>query len=398
MILIGIQAIWINLVTLHLITNNIDVMNYLKNVFVLFMLFFPLLQMNGNENTKVINYPADKFGYPSHQFPAEVVVSKDEPRLFFSKTTSFGSTSSGLDKGDTIRVTDWGLSEDAEVVYRVDVVGSEKWIFASHTKFVKVIEEKELSNWSYVSWEKRGMIALIIGLMVLFIHFINRGWILRGIIAFMAFIGAELFYVNCMDLPTWFVEPVVVGWVWTVINAILLLFFTIFHVRCADKFLSLFLYTDMVSLWGLRISIILTIAWGRFGYLILAASLLVTLVINLFKGGWRNILYTIVGVIAMYFIHKYSVEIYEPFSTVFTWIFALAIFSAIPSSDRPATAIKRVAHGQSGILFRTGSGRPHTIELDDKTQILVYHELENGRIQDQNGDLWDVIGNVVYKV
>lgn len=370
---------------------------YLK-IFTLFLLLLPSQIVVGSNNTKVTNYPADKFGYPVHKFPAEVVVTKNKLPLFFSKTTSFGSVSSRLGKGDTIRVTDWGLSEDNKVVYRMDAVGNERWIFAEHTKFAKVIEEKELSNWSYVSWEKRGMIALIIGLMVLLIYFINQGWMLRGIIAFMAFMGAELFYVNCMDLPTWFVEPVVVGWVWTVINAIMLILFVIFHVRCADKFLSLFLYTDMVSLWGLRISIILTIAWGRFGYLILAASLLLTFVINLFNGGWRNLLYTIIGVVAMYFIHKYSVEIYEPFTTVFTWIFALAMFSAIPSSGKSEMQTEGTVHNQTGHLSRTGDGRPNCIDLEDGRTIYIYDDLGNGRVRDQHGDLWDISGNDVRRV
>ena len=364
----------------------------------LFLLLLPFLVIAGNDNTKVTNYPADKFGYPAHQFPAEVVVTKNKPPLFFSKETSFGSVSSNLDRGDTIRVTDWGLSRDNRVLYRVDAWGDERWIFTDHTRFAKEIDEKELSDWSYVSWEKRGMIALIIGLMVLFIYFINQGWMLRGIIAFMAFMGAELFYVNCMDLPTWFVEPVVVGWVWTVINAIMLIFFVIFHVRCADKFLSLFLYTDMVSLWGLRISIILTIAWGRFGYLILAASLLLTFVINLFKGGWRNLLYTIIGVVAMYFIHKYSVEIYEPFTTVFTWIFALAMFSAIPSSGKYEMETQGTVYNQTGILNRTGDGTPNCIHLEDGRIIYIYHDLGNGRVQDQHGDLWDISGNNARRV
>lgn len=367
-------------------------------VLILFLLILPLEIMAGNVNTKVTNYPADKFGNPAHQFPAEVVVTKNKPPLFFSKTTSFGSVSSSYGKGDTIRVTDWGLSQNNEVVYRMDAVGDERWIFAEHTKFVKVIEEKELSNWGYVSWEKRGVIALILGLMVWFIYCINQGWVLRGIIAFMAFMGAELFYVNCMDLPTWFVEPVVVGWVWTVINAFMLVMFTIFHVRCADKFLSLFLYTDMVSLWGLRISIILTIAWGRFGYLILAASLLLTFVINLFKGGWRNLLYTIIGVIAMYFIHKYSIEVYEPFSTVFTWIFALAMFSAIPSSGKYISESRGTSYGQYGHLCRKGNGKPYSIRLENGTEIYVYDELGNGRVKDQHGDLWDVSGNDVRRI
>lgn len=368
------------------------------NVKVLILLLLLPLKIIGNGNTKVTSYPADKFGYPAHQFPAEVVVTKNKPPLFFSKTTSFGSVSSRLSKGDTIRVTDWGLSQNNEVVYRMDAVGNERWIFADHTRFAKEIDEKELSDWSYVSWEKRGMIALIIGLMVLFIYSINQGWMLRGIIAFMAFMGAELFYVNCMDLPTWFVEPVVVGWVWTVINAIMLILFVIFHVRCADKFLSLFLYTDMVSLWGLRISIILTIAWGRFGYLILVASLLLTFVINLFKGGWRNLLYTIIGVVAMYFIHKYSVEIYEPFTTVFTWIFALAMFSAIPSSGKSEMQTEGTVYNQTGLLNRTGDGKPNCIHLEDGRIIYIYHDLGNGRVQDQHGDLWNISGNNARRV
>ena len=367
-------------------------------VLTIFLLFLPLQVMAGN-NTKVTNYPADKFGYPAHKFPAKVIVTKNEPPLFFSKEISFGSVSSSLDKCDTIRVTDWGLSRSNKVLYRVDTWGDERWIFADDTRFAKEIEEKELSDWSYFSWTKKGMIALIIGLMLLFIYLINQGWVFSGIIAFIAFIGAELFYMNCMDVPTWFVEPVVVGWFWTVINAILLILFTIFHIRCADKFLSLFLFTDMVSLWGLRISIILTIAWGRFGYLILAASLLLTFVINLFKGGWRNLFYTLLGVVAMFFIHKYSVEIYEPFSTVFTWIFALAIFSSIPSSGKYVTEVeaKGTVYGQTGLLGSTGHGTKY-IQLEDGRTIYVYDELSNGRVQDQHGDLWDISGNTARRV
>ena len=372
---------------------------YNFRVFTLLLLLLPLQVVAGNNNTKVTNYPADKFGYPSHQFPAEVVVIKKEPPLFFSKETSFGSLASRMDKGDTIRVTDWGISRNNKVLYRVDVTGDERWIYATDIKFVKVIEEKELSDWSYVSLGKRGMIALIIGLMVLFVYFLNQGWTLRGIFTFIAFMGAELIYMNNMDVPTWFVEPVVVGWVWTVINAILLIIFTIFHIRCADKFLSLFLFTDKVSLWGLRISIILTIAWGRFGYLILAASLLLTFVINLFKGGWRNLFYTLLGVVAMFFIHKYSVEIYEPFSTVFTWIFALAIFSSIPSSGKYVTDVeaKGTVYGQTGLLGSTGHGTKY-IQLEDGRTIYIYDELSNGRVQDQHGDMWDVSGNIVRRI
>ena len=372
---------------------------YLKfKILVLILLLLPFQTMLGSEDSKVTNYPADKFGYPSHQFPAEVVVTKKEPPLFFSKETSFGSVASRLDKGDTIRVTDCGISRNDKVLYRVDVTSDERWIYAADIKFVQVIEEKELSDWGYVSWEKRGLIALIVGLMVLFIYFINQGWILRGIFTFMAFMGAELIYMNNMDVPTWFVEPVVVGWIWTVINAILLILFTIFHVRCADRFLSLFLYTDKISLWGLRISIILTIAWGRFGYLILAASLLLTFVINIFKGGWRNLIYTILGVVAMYFIHKYSVEIFEPFSTVFTWIFALTMFSAIPSSSSSGPELKGTAYNQTGVLHRTGNGEPNCISLEDGRTIYIHDDLGDGRVQDQHGDLWMVSGNDVRRV
>lgn len=370
---------------------------YLK-IFTLFLLLLPSQIVVGSNNTKVTNYPADKFGYPVHKFPAELVVTKNKPPLFFSQETSFGSVSSGLDKGDTIRVIDWGLSRNNKVLYRVDVTRNEQWIYADDTKFVKVIEEKELSDWSYVSWTKKGMIALIIGLMALFIYLINQGRILSGILTFVAFIGAELFYMKCIDVPTWFVEPVIVGWFWTIVNAILLIMFAIFQIRCADKFLSLFLYTDKVSLWGLRISIILTIAWGPFGYLILAASLLLTLVINLFKGGWKNLFYTIIGVAAMFFIHKYSVEIYEPFSTVFIWIFALAIFSSIPSSGKYETEAEGTVYNQTGHLSRTGDGRPNCIYLEDGRTIYIYDDLGNGRVQDQHGDLWDISGNDARRV
>ena len=43
---------------------------------VLILLLLPFQTMLGSEDSKVTNYPADKFGYPSHQFPAEVVVTK----------------------------------------------------------------------------------------------------------------------------------------------------------------------------------------------------------------------------------------------------------------------------------------------------------------------------------
>ncbi len=375
----------------HMLFNNF-------RVFTLLLLLLPLQVIAGN-NTKVTNYPADKFGYPAHKFPAKVIVMKNEPPLFFSREISFGSVSSSLNRGDTIRVTDWGLSGDNKVLYRVDTWGDKRWIFADDTKFAKEIDKNELSDWSYVSWTKKGMIALIIGLMILFIYLINQGRVLSGIIAFIAFIGTELFYMNYMDVPTWFVEPVIVGWFWTIVNAILLIIFAIFQIRCVDKFLSLFLYTDKVSLWGLRISIILTIAWGGFGYLILAASLLLTLVTNLFKGGWRNLFYTLLGVVAMFFIHKYSVEIYEPFSTVFTWIFALAIFSSIPSSGKYATEMeaKGTVYGQTGLLCSTGHGTKY-IQLENGRTIHIYDELSNGRVQDQHGDLWDISGNTARRV
>ena len=175
----------------HMLFNNF-------RVFTLLLLLLPLQVIAGN-NTKVTNYPADKFGYPAHKFPAKVIVTKNEPPLFFSKEISFGSVSSSLDKGDTIRVTDWGLSRNNKVLYRVDTRGDERWIFADDTKFAKEIEEKELSDWSYVSWTNKEMIALIIGLMVLFIYLINQGRVFSGIITFVAFIGAELFYMNYLN-------------------------------------------------------------------------------------------------------------------------------------------------------------------------------------------------------
>ena len=114
----------------HMLFNNF-------RVFTLLLLFLPL-QVIADNNTKVTNYPADKFGYPAHKFPAKVIVTKNEPPLFFSREISFGSVSSSLNRGDTIRVIDWGLSRSNKVLYRVDTRGDERWIFADDTKFAKV--------------------------------------------------------------------------------------------------------------------------------------------------------------------------------------------------------------------------------------------------------------------
>lgn len=72
--------------------------------------------------------------------------------------------------------------------------------------------------------------------------------------------------------------------------------------------------------------------------------------------------------------------------------------SSSNSSSSSCSVPTRTTYGQYGHLYRTGNGKPNSIGLDDGSEIYVYDELGDGRIQDQYGDLWDVSGNTVRRV
>ena len=72
--------------------------------------------------------------------------------------------------------------------------------------------------------------------------------------------------------------------------------------------------------------------------------------------------------------------------------------SSSNSSASNWSSSTRTTYAQSGHLYRNGNGEPYSIGLDDGTEIYVYDELSDGRIQDQNGDLWSVHGNSVIRV
>lgn len=68
------------------------------------------------------------------------------------------------------------------------------------------------------------------------------------------------------------------------------------------------------------------------------------------------------------------------------------------SSGSSWSSSTRTTYAQSGHLYRKGNGEPYSISLDDGTEIYVYDELSDGRVQDQYGDLWKVSGNDVRRV
>lgn len=72
--------------------------------------------------------------------------------------------------------------------------------------------------------------------------------------------------------------------------------------------------------------------------------------------------------------------------------------SSSNSSASNWSSSTKTTYAQSGHLYRNGNGEPYSIGLDDGTEIYVYDELSDGRIQDQNGDLWSVHGNSVIRV
>ena len=63
------------------------------------------------------------------------------------------------------------------------------------------------------------------------------------------------------------------------------------------------------------------------------------------------------------------------------------------SSSSSGCSYNGTTYGQYGHLCRNGNGEPQSIRLDDGTEIYIYDELSNGRVQDQHGDLWDISGN-----
>ena len=74
------------------------------------------------------------------------------------------------------------------------------------------------------------------------------------------------------------------------------------------------------------------------------------------------------------------------------------MFSAIPSSGKSEMQTEGTVYNQTGLLNRTGDGKPNCIHLEDGRIIYIYHDLGNGRVQDQHGDLWDISGNNARRV
>ena len=74
--------------------------------------------------------------------------------------------------------------------------------------------------------------------------------------------------------------------------------------------------------------------------------------------------------------------------------------SSIPrsSSSSSGSSYNGTTYGQYGHLCRNGNGEPQSIRLDNGTEIYIYDELSNGRVQDQHGDLWDISGNNARRV
>ena len=89
-------------------------------------------------------------------------------------------------------------------------------------------------------------------------------------------------------------------------------------------------------------------------------------------------------------------ELFEPSSSSSSSSRSLS--SSSNSSGSSWSSSTRTTYAQSGHLYRKGNGEPYSIGLDDGTEIYVYGELSDGRLQDQNGDLWMVLGNDVLRV
>lgn len=68
------------------------------------------------------------------------------------------------------------------------------------------------------------------------------------------------------------------------------------------------------------------------------------------------------------------------------------------SSSSSGSSYNGTTYGQYGHLCRNGNGEPQAIRLDNGTEIYIYDELSNGRVQDQHGDLWDISGNNARRV
>lgn len=294
--------------------------------------------------------------YLIFEFPAQLVITADKPRLFSGSLYSDDDGSYlGLEKGDTILATDQGYEPRGTV--RTFVMDGGMHIAMDDCRYVGPTKSSELSRYSHTPFTVRLKLMLIAFLIIVSISFFFGGKYLWGILFTALTFAAEMWYMETTSYNTWFVNPDIVGYIWTFINGLVFLIALLGQYMAVQFSLACFGLGGIIGDWGFRICLVFVMFNPHsavISYLVLPVVCIISLIRN-FR--WINIVYLLIGCVGWYWALVGFGEIIDTFRSFFVWAILFIILGSIPTGS-VATKVTGEAPDHI-IISHTADGTPY---------------------------------------
>lgn len=248
--------------------------------FSLVSLIFMLLAFSLNvHSTSVCSESyVDKYGWPTHEYPAKVVVKSKKAGVYVN---SWEGPNYVFSRGDTLLVVKTGLIDQTREAGYVLDSGSRGMVPVSDCRYIGGIDEEELSIYNHIPFSLRWPLIAVCILCVLGIALFNleQPWLATLASSVMMFLF--YWYLKESDYTLWFVRPSFVGWIWTVVNGFLFMICGIFiwklitHTFC-------FLGIDPITLICLKVAFVIEVytngGWENLTGVLLGIAFIATLI------------------------------------------------------------------------------------------------------------------------
>lgn len=314
-----------------------------------------------------------KGDYLIFDYPAQIVITKDNPRLYNSAIfTNNDHFPANTEKGDTILVIDQTYAPMKDIpTFQLDGGGL---IAMNDCRYIGPVESSELSRYSHTPFTIRLKLILIAILIIVAISRFMKSEFQWGILFTILTFVAEIWYLKTTSFNNWFVRPDIVGYIWTFINGTIFVIALLGQYFAVQFCFSYFGISGIVCNWGFRICIVYVLFSQQLSlaFLILPVLFIVNIIGN-FR--WTRIAYIIIGCLGWYWALVGFGQITDAFHSFFVWAIVFFIFGSIPISSMSSIS---------------GNEAPHRIDIFYTANGTPYYNDSNGNMHQLNesGKLW----------